>query len=385
MPITNPSAYLASLEHLSMVDRLEKLVTIFNTLREIIFTVDIERGVIEDVNNSIETLGYTKADWEQQHFKDWSFSKRKEFHFLIKHASTSKIEATSQQILFPTKDKSVYVPFEFSTAVYHIKNKKYLLCVLRDVTEREKLLAEVQQALAKEKQVNALRNIFISTASHQFRTPLTIIQSSLDLMDLYVEDLTTEQSKPFKKQFKRIIDEIERLQSLMNDVLLLGRADANRTPFKPILADIVAFCNKIAKEKYNNRYEANRQVLIEVQGKPVKVEFDTKLLDHAFENILSNAYKYSSQGNIKVLIQFNNSTVQINISDNGIGIPDEDVPNMFTAFYRSSNTDDFEGTGLGLAIVKEFIEAHGGKISAQSEINKGTTISVLLPLSQQPK
>lgn len=381
--ISNQPAYITALQNQSNVDRLEKLVTIFNTLREIIFTVDIEKGLIEDVNNSIETLGYSKSDWEQQRFKDWSFAKRKEFHFLIKHASHSKVEATSEQILFSTKDGTRKIPFEFSTAVYHIKNKKYLLCVLRDVTEREILLQEVQQALEKEKQLNALRNIFISTASHQFRTPLTIIQSSLDIMDMYVEDLAELKAKPFKKQFKRIIEEIERLQSLMNDVLLLGRSDANRTPFKPTLQDLVLFCQDIAKHKYNNRFEANRQVVITIKGNPVKVFFDNKLLDHALENILSNAYKYSETGNIDMLIHFTETHVNIAITDYGIGIPKEDVPNMFTAFYRSSNTDDFEGTGLGLAIVKEFIETHGGKIFAESEINKGTTISVLLPLKQQ--
>jgi len=370
------------LDRETLLRNFEKLGTIFNTLREIIFTVDVENSLIENVNNAVEALGYTKEEWEGQKFSEWPTSKRRQFYFLIKHASRALEEATSQQILFPTKDNKMLVPYEFSTALFIYKNKKYLLCILRDVSEREKLLDDLRQSLVKEKQLNELRNIFVSTASHQFRTPLTIIQSGIEIMDMYLEDLPAEKSKPFQRQFKRIQGEIESLQTLMNDVLLLGRADARHTPFKPQKHSLVKFCQELIENKYDNRYPKDRQVILGIVGKPIEVEFDSKLLTHALENVLSNAYKYSTQGNIRMELRFESSQVAIVIADNGIGIPANDIPNLFEPFFRSGNTDEIEGTGLGLAIVKDFIEIHKGQVFINSELGKGTTVSILLPLIQ---
>lgn len=108
---------------------------------------------------------------------------------------------------------------------------------------------------------------------------------------------------------------------------------------------------------------------------------DSKLLDHALENILSNAYKYSEEGNIFMDITFDYEQVKIAIKDNGIGIPENDLVNLFQPFYRAGNTTEIEGTGLGLSIVKEFIEKHNGQIFVESKLNKGTTVNVILPFT----
>ncbi|MFL9482170.1 ATP-binding protein [Chitinophagaceae bacterium LWZ2-11] len=367
----------------TLIRNFEKLGTIFNTLREIIFTVDVEKGIIENVNNSIETLGYTKEEWEGQKFSEWPISKRKKFNALIRHAIQSTEEASSELILFPTKNNKAQIPFEFSTALFVYNKKKYYLCVLRDVSEREQLLGELRQALIKEKELNELRSMFISTASHQFRTPLTIIQSGIEIMDMYLEDLPPEKSKPFHRQFRRIQGEIERLQTLMSDVLFLGRANAHRTPFKPETQNLVAFCEDLIEKKYNSRYEDDRKILLIIKGKPSDVSFDPKLMDHVLENILSNAYKYSKEGNIAMRLEFEVNQVKISIKDNGIGIPVEDLPNLFQPFYRADNASEIAGTGLGLAIVKEYVELHNGQILVSGELNAGTTITILLPLEVQ--
>ncbi|PHM05868.1 sensor histidine kinase, partial [Nostoc sp. 'Peltigera malacea cyanobiont' DB3992] len=168
----------------------------------------------------------------------------------------------------------------------------------RDVTEREKLLGELKVSLAKERELNELREKFVSTASHQFRTPLTVIQSGVEIMDMYMDDLPEEKQVKFKKQFTKIQEEVSRLEYLMNDVLLLGRANAARTPFHPERKSLVTYCTNILDNKYNNRYGAERQVLVAVEGDEAPVSFDEKLIGHAFENILNNAYKYSTKGNI---------------------------------------------------------------------------------------
>jgi PAS domain S-box-containing protein len=252
----------------------------------------------------------------------------------------------------------------------------------RDVTEREKLLVELEQSLEKERELNELRSMFVSTASHQFRTPLTVIQSGIELMEMYIEDLPSAKQEKFHRQFNKIESEVDRLQYLMSDILLLGRANAARTPFHPETGDIVSFCKDIAENKYNNRYNEDRKTVLSVSGEKVPVDFDPKLLGHAIENIISNAYKYSAQGNLFLQLFFRQNEVKIDITDQGIGIPEEDLKNLFQPFYRAANTCEIEGTGLGLAIVREFIEKHGGKIIVTSKLNKGTTVSVILPVKQ---
>jgi PAS domain S-box-containing protein len=365
-------------------ENFEKLGTIFNSLREIIFTIDIEKGVIENVTDAIETLGYQKSEWEGQQFAKWPIEKRKKFHYLIKSGSQSSVNTHSEQILFPKKNEVDFVPFEFSSVLFSFRNKKYLLCVMRDVTEREKLMHELEQSLQKEKELNELRAGFISTASHQFRTPLTVIQSSIELMEMYFENLPEMIQKPFKRQYSRIKGEVERLQTLMNDVLVLGRADARRTPFNPQSLNLIEFCQNMVQNKYNSRYLPGRKVVLEIKGKEQEVEFDAKLLDHCLENILSNAYKYSELGNIKMQIVFEFEYVTISITDEGIGIPEEDLMNLFQPFYRAGNTSDIEGTGLGLSIVKDYIDIHNGQIFVISELNVGTTVTISLPLKNNP-
>ncbi|MDB5249572.1 MAG: hypothetical protein JWQ40_3966 [Segetibacter sp.] len=250
----------------------------------------------------------------------------------------------------------------------------------RDVTEREKLLGELEQSLLKERELNELRAKFVSTASHQFRTPLTVIQSGVEIMDMYLDDLPEEKQAKFQRQFKKIQEEVDRLEFLMNDVLLLGRANAARTPFHPVKDDLVEFCSQMIENKYNNRYDAGRHVILQVKGGTVPVNFDPKLLGHSLENIISNAYKYSDTGNIFLDLIFDATQVTISISDQGIGIPEEDLKNLFEPFYRATNTIEIDGTGLGLSIVKEFVEKHNGKIFLTSKLNKGTCVSVLLPI-----
>lgn len=252
----------------------------------------------------------------------------------------------------------------------------------RDVTEREKLLVDLEESLAKERELNELRSKFVSTASHQFRTPLTVIQSGVELMEMYIEDLPEIKQEKFQRQFKKIQSEVERLQDLMNDVLVLGRANAARTPFNPKKSDLVSFCKEIIENKYNNRYPASRSIILNITGKPLLADFDSKLLAHAIENILCNAYKYSEKGNITFDLHFSKSEVTLNITDEGMGISEEDIKNLFQPFHRGTNALEIDGTGLGLVIVKEFIEKHNGKIILTSKLNKGTTVSVILPIKQ---
>lgn len=378
-------------EELLLQESNEKLNTILNSSKEIILSIDLETGQIENVNNAISILGYTPNEWIGQYYTEWSLEKRRRFYELLKHASESDTEIKSRKISFANKDNTEVIPFEFSTSLFYFKGKRFLLCVLRDIRERiayekgrEQLMNDLHQALIKERELNELRSRFVSTASHQFRTPLTVIQSGVDIMDLYLEGLPDKTQQKFQKQFNRIQAEVVRLQELMNDVLLLGRADARRTPFDPQLQDLVAFCRELIEQKYNGSPKAKRKVVMSVVGPAAPVYFDHKLLDHALENILSNAFKYSFDTDVEMVLEFSPDQVVISITDHGIGIPANEMDNLFQPFYRAANTTEIEGTGLGLSIAKEYIDKHGGQIFLNSQLNKGTTVSVILSLDAKP-
>jgi len=171
----------------------------------------------------------------------------------------------------------------------------------------------------------------------------------------------------------------------MNDILLLGRSNAKRTPFHPELSDIVGFCDDIIKNKFNSRFPENRKINMLVTGENKPVLLDIKLFSHALENILNNAYKYSKKGLIEMGIDFASDQVLITIKDQGIGIPKKDLVHLFQPFFRAGNTSEIEGTGLGLSIVKEYIDEHNGQISVSSILNRGTTVTISLPLSTKIK
>ncbi len=247
----------------------------------------------------------------------------------------------------------------------------------RDVTEREQLLKDLQFSLAKERELSELRKNFVSTASHQFRTPLTVIQSGVEIMNMYLDGLPEAKQAKFQNQFKKIAGEVERLEYLMNDVLSLERSTADRTPFQPVQLNLVAFCNNLI-ENYNIRLAGDRQILLAITGKEVPVYADEKLLGHALDNIITNACKYSKAGHVYFEIKYAAGQVILKIADQGIGIPEDDLRNLFQPFYRATNTCEFAGTGLGLSIAKEFIEKHGGQILIDSKLNKGTNVSVIL-------
>ncbi len=290
-------------------------------------------------------------------------------------------ERTEVQITYRFKNKKgryIWLESYCKPTINDLKRVYSIICSTRDVTEKQALMHELEQSLEKERELNELRSKFISTASHEFRTPLTVIQSGVEIMEMYLQDLPKEKQLQFQKQFTKIQTEVERLQDLMSDVLLLGRADAKRTPFKPKESDLLKFITEII-ENYNASIR-DRRVVLEVKGRPKKLKFDQKLLGHALDNIISNGFRYSEKENLLLEASFNNETVSISVTDYGIGIPKEDLVNLFQPFYRASNTGEIGGTGLGLAIVKEYIDKHHGSISVESELGSHTTFTITLPL-----
>ncbi|MBI2279122.1 MAG: PAS domain S-box protein [Bacteroidetes bacterium] len=236
---------------------------------------------------------------------------------------------------------------------------------------------ELQLSLNKEKELGELKSRFVATASHQFRTPLTVIQANIGLINMQIDTLENGFKDKLNRVTTRIQSEVERMTELMNDVLILGKINAGSVKpiYKPI--DLLTIINETSR-KYNGIQSDGRNIIVKINGKPRTIVADDKLMEHTISNLLSNAFKYSIGHQSPTLtVSFENNQVKISVKDFGIGIPPDEVKNLFQTFYRATNANDFPGTGLGIAIAKEYAELNGGEISVTSKLNEGSEFIIV--------
>lgn len=237
--------------------------------------------------------------------------------------------------------------------------------------------ADIRTALEKEKELSELKSRFISMASHEFRTPLSIILSSTELLKDYSQKLS-EQKK--LQHFQRIQTAVEHMTGLLNDVLLIGKAEAGNLEFKPAPLSVTQFCCELVEELQLTT--STRTIVFRTQDQAITACIDEKLLRQILTNLLSNAIKYSSAGGTVYFdLVCEQGEAVFCIQDQGIGIPVADQARLFDSFHRASNVGTISGTGLGLAIVKKCVDLHSGKVTVKSEVGRGTTFTVMLPLN----
>ena len=246
----------------------------------------------------------------------------------------------------------------------------------RDISERKQAEEETRRALMRERELNELKSHFVSVASHQFRTPLTVIQSNMQLLRSQVDKQPTP---VFGKIVDRIEKETRRLTNLMNDVLILGRLDAHRLEPRREEVNPVEVVRALIREQFAGQVDG-REVEVRVEGEVRSIQVDPKLFEHTLSNLLSNAFKYSPGARAPILtLVFETGGVSVRVQDFGIGIPAEDQAHLFQSFYRARNTRSIQGTGLGLAIAREFTHLNGGALWFESQEGQGATFVLNLP------
>ncbi|MFC1849641.1 PAS domain S-box protein [candidate division CSSED10-310 bacterium] len=236
---------------------------------------------------------------------------------------------------------------------------------------------ELNDALLKEKELHELKSRFVSLVSHEFRTPMTTIASSAEIIKRYHQKLSSEKQI---HHLNRITINVDEMTHLLDDVTFIGKAEIGKLSFDPIPLTIQTFCTELVEEmRINSKNKC--PITYNNQCSFGEVELDEKLLRHILTNLLSNAIKYSAPGQ---RIDFSTSndpkTVMFQVQDYGIGIPLEDQKGLFEAFFRASNVGNIHGSGLGLAIVKRCVDLHEGQIDFSSQPEQGVTMKVSLPL-----
>lgn len=249
----------------------------------------------------------------------------------------------------------------------------------RDISKLKRAEAKIRQALKKERELNQMKNSFISMVSHEFRNPISLIRFTIDMLEAY--DLPTDKRKQY---FGQIRSAIAQTLKLLDEILLLGRTEAGRVKADYTTLDLELFCRHIV-ETFQLTEGKSHEILFSVEGNSDNARMDTSLLKHIFDNLLSNAIKYSPKGGtVRFTLTFQDRQAKFCIQDQGIGIPEKDQSKLFEAFYRASNVRKIHGTGLGLAIVKRCVDLHHGQIYVETQEDVGTSFTVILPLNLTP-
>lgn len=264
--------------------------------------------------------------------------------------------------------------------------------------QRKQAEGEIRKALVREKELTELKSRFITMTSHEFRTPLTTIQSSAELIEFYSYKWTDEKKTT---HLHRIQKSVKYMTKLLNDVLIIGKVEAGKLKLNPLPLDIEKFCLNLVEELQFNDTNQHRMIFkIEAVDKQntEEIEYseltshhsqlptqkpclDEKILRQILENLLGNAIKYSPNGStVELTLSYVQNDLIFKIIDRGIGIPKVDLPVLFESFHRANNVGTIAGTGLGLAIVKKCLDIHKGQIEVESEVGLGSTFTITLPM-----
>ncbi len=245
--------------------------------------------------------------------------------------------------------------------------------------ELETALDRLKTALLKEQELNMMKSRFISLVSHEFRTPLTGIISSTELLLRYFDRLSPADRQ---KHLENILNLSRNLNELLEEIIHLGKVETGK--YQPLLEPIEAA--QVVKDIVRNFSASHADHIIHIQLQPDPfpiLELDKIVLRHVTQNLISNALKYSPPGTeVRITLQYADDVLTLTVCDQGIGIPKSELPYIFQPFHRARNAQLIEGTGLGLAIAHKLVTLCGGQITVESEEGKGSCFTVTLPARQ---
>jgi PAS domain S-box-containing protein len=346
--------------------------------------VTTEAGIIKTVNPFAQDLfGYSQEELINQPIL--KIINNESFVHQTRDLSPSNSSQFIKdvEIFCQTKTgEQICIAFSCSVISTEIEGLKNFVYIGRDIRDRKRVEAQMMKALERERELRELKSDFVSMASHEFRTPLTAIFSSSELLKHY-GDIWTEEKK--LKHYHRIESAVKRMTGMLDDVLIYSKAEAGKLEFNPKPIVLKNLCSNLVEELQLGIGEKH-QINLSYSEPYKPCCMDEKLLLHILTNLLSNAIKYSpSHTTVLFSCYTEQEQVIFEVKDEGIGIPPEDQKRLFASFHRAKNVGDIPGTGLGLAIVQKSVELHGGRIRVNSEVGAGTTFRVTLPLNSRTR
>lgn len=373
-------------EKQSARDALKESQKIYRTIAHnfpngIICVLDKELNCVFADGKGLYSLGYMPDDMVGNPFFVFNYKDADK-----EYGSAEYVERIHKELLrsFDGVENILEVEFQkkqFALNVVPLFNSHgeshQLLVVAMDITEQKKADNEIRKALAKEKQLSELKSRFVSMASHEFRTPLSTILSSVSLISRYTGE---EHQEKREKHIKRIKSSVQNLTQILNDFLSLSRLEEGKSLVHNNFIDVEPYIKEITEEMKAVK-KPNQRLIYKHEGGELTIYSDRQLMKNILINLVSNAIKYSGNGeNIWITSFQEGNNLKVSVKDEGIGIPDEDQQHLFGRFFRSENAMNIQGTGLGLHIVKRYIDLIKGKITYESKLDYGTTFTVSIPV-----
>ncbi len=392
------------------MDSKEGIEALFLYAAEGIIVTD-DKGFITRVNPSAEQLfGYEKNELIGQKIEILIPKRLTNKHNTQREKYEHNPHARkmgAEMELFALKKNGTEFPVEISLSPYSSNEGRFVIAFIIDITlrkiqeeksknysadlekqvknrtlileeaieELERTKKDLHKALEKEIELNELKTRFVSMASHEFRTPLTTMMSSLSLIKKYGEQQETENQQ---KHIVKIKTSINNLTDILNDFLSLSKLEEGKVENIPEILNLKSFLQDVVSEMHSMATEDQKLTQSYIGSEIVLL--DKKLLKNVLFNLISNAIKFSNHGGIiEISAQVLNSSVKISVSDSGIGIPKEDQKHLFERFFRGHNATYIQGTGLGLNIVAKYVEQMNGFIDFESIESKGTTFNIIIP------
>lgn len=344
--------------------------------------VQDESGFIQINSASLQLFGTERADQIMgRHPTDFSAPRQPDGEDSAvaarRHMERARVNGVERFEWLARKLDGTDLPVEVTLTALELQGRPVLQAVIIDLTERKRVEAELQNALAQERELSHLKSEFVSLVSHEFRTPLENILSSADNLARYHDRLATEKRAQLLQSIHK---SVRRMARMMEEVLVLGRLETDRVTFQPAPLELAAFCRRVCDE-IESATSQRCEIHLHLDGTPEMANADESLLRHIFTNLLSNAVKYSPPGqHIEFRVRQDGGNAICRVADRGCGIPEADQKRLFQAFHRGGNVRQIPGTGLGLLIVERCVALHGGEIQFQSAEGQGTTFTVTLPL-----
>jgi PAS domain S-box-containing protein len=262
---------------------------------------------------------------------------------------------------------------QISAVVFDWQDEVATLNFLIDVTERRQIEHDMREALARERELSELKSRFVAVASHEFRTPLAAILSSIELLDDYGARLPDDERREIVGQIKHAV---ARMNKMVDQVLITSRIESGKFVFEPKARSIPDLMVQVAAEM-DQAHEQSSRISVRCDGIEHPRLVDTKLISHILVNLLGNALKYSPPDTaVTCTATAQGDRLRFSVADKGIGIPPGDLPRLFESFHRGTNVGNIQGTGIGLHIVKECVQLHRGTIEVQSVVGQGATFHV---------
>lgn len=275
------------------------------------------------------------------------------------------------------KDGTAF-PIDLQLSYIALEPTPLIMAFILDTTQRKQAEAAWKQALAQEKELGELKSRFVSMASHEFRTPLAAILATTETLFHYRAKMAPEQ---IDSRLDKIRQQVIYMKAIMENVLQLARMQSGRAEFMPTQGDFAALCQEIIEEFESQLLYRGRLVYASTVA-TLLANFDPHLMRQVINNLILNALKYSgTEKNVHITLVDEATHLTLCISDEGIGIPPNDLKHLFEPFHRATNVSNISGTGLGLSIAKQAIELHQGTITPVSQVGVGTTFTIVLPKS----